>query len=101
MLQYLCQGTLDENFLTERRRLGDYKWREPLHRVLFEAILDLPMASPEVLQARLPALLTRKGYPDVDLNPFFQPHGLTQTEAESLIRKLKESLKEDERSTPP
>ncbi len=43
----------------------------------------------------------RKGYPDVDLNPFFQPHGLTQTEAKSLIRKLKESLKEDEKSTPP
>ncbi len=99
MLQYLCQGTPDENFLRERRRLGDYRWREPLHRVLFEAILDLPTASPEVLQVRLPAVLTRKGYPDVDLNPFFQPHDLTPTEAQTLIRKLKESLKEDERST--
>ncbi len=59
------------------------------------------MASPEVLQARIPALLTRKGYPDVDLNPFFQPHGLTQTEAESHIIKVKEFLKEEERSTPP
>ncbi|MEE8178018.1 MAG: hypothetical protein V3T65_08500 [Acidobacteriota bacterium] len=57
------------------------------------------MASPEVLQVRLPAVLTRKGYPDVDLNPFFQPHDLTPTEAQTLIRKLKESLKEDERST--
>ncbi len=95
MLRFLCQGTPDGDLLAERRLLGDYTWREPLHRVLFEAILDLPMSSPEVLQFRLPAVLTRKGYPDVDLNPFFQPHGLTQTEAKVLIRKLKESLKGD------
>lgn len=95
VLQFLCQGTPEGNLLAGRSLLGDYTWGEPLHRVLFEAILDLPMASPEVLQVRLPAVLTRKGYPDVDLNPFFQPHGLTQTEAKALIRKLKESLKGD------
>ena len=93
MLQFLCQNNQNEregSILGQDTLLGDYTWSEPLHRVIFEAIRSSPPGSPQFLQARLPAMLTRRGYPDVDLDPCFQPHGLTQAEVERFMKELKE-----------
>ena len=93
MLQFLCQNNQNEregSILGQDTLLGDYTWSELLHRVIFEAIRSSPPGSPQFLQARLPAMLTRRGYPDVDLDPFFQPHGLTQAEVERFMKELKE-----------
>ena len=83
----------------ERSQLRGYTWCEPLHRVLFEAIINLPVAPPESLQIQLLEVLTRKGYPDVDLTPFFHPHGLNQSDAKVLIRKLRKSSEDSKDST--
>jgi len=91
VLCFLFQDTPDGHLLVERGQLIGYTWCEPLHRVLFEAIINLPVTSPESLQIRLLEVLTRKGYPDVDLKPFFHPHGLTRADAKVLIRDLRES----------
>lgn len=93
LLQFLCQNSQNNregSILAQDTLLGDYTWIEPLHRVIFEAIRSSPARSPQVLQVQLPAMLTRRGYPDVDLDPFFEPHGLTQAEVERFMKELKE-----------
>ena len=76
---------------TARDILRTYRWREPLHQVVFEVVLSIPTEAPEVIREQLPARLTRKGFPDVDIEGFFKPHGLSKEEAERLIRQLRGS----------
>ena len=71
--------------------LRTYRWREPLHEVMFDVVLSIPTEIPEVIREQLPARLTRKGFPDVDIEDFFEPHGLSKEEAARLIRQLRDS----------
>ena len=86
----LCQGTL-EGAMRELafQKLKNYPWREPVHRVIFQCLRQLPAGNLELLQSELPACLTRRGFPDVDWDAFFTPHSPTQQEAEQLILDLK------------
>ena len=89
MLQALCQGTPQGSVrATARDMLRTYRWREPLHHVIFEVVLSIPTEAPEVIRDQLPARLTRRGFPDVDIEDLFKPHGLSKEEAEHLIRQL-------------
>ena len=89
MLQALCQGTPQGSVrATARDLLRTYRWGEPLHHVMFEVILGIPTEVPEVIRTQLPARLTRRGFPDVDIEDLFKPHGLSKEEAERLIRQL-------------
>ena len=94
VLQALCQGT-PQGFVraTAKDILRTYRWREPLHHVIFEVVLSIPTEIPEVIRTQLPARLTRRGFPDVDIEDFFEPHGLAKEEAERLIRHLRNSEK--------
>jgi len=92
VLRALCQGTPQGSVrATARDILRAYRWREPLHQVVFEVVLGIPTEAPEVVRTQLPARLTRKGFPDVDIEDFFMPHGLSKEEAERLIRELRDS----------
>ena len=89
VLQALCQATPQGSVrATARDILRTYRWREPLHHVIFEVVLSIPTEVPEVIRAQLPARLTRRGFPDVDIEDLFKPHGLSKEEAERLIRQL-------------
>ena len=89
VLRTLCQGTPQGSVrATARDILRTYRWREPLHHVIFEVVLSIPTEVPEVIRAQLPARLTRRGFPDVDIEDLFKPHGLSKEEAEHLIRRL-------------
>ena len=91
VLRALCQGT-PQGPVREIARLilNDYHWRDLLHAVLFETMASLKTDSPDVLRAELPALLTRRGFPDLPWEDFFAPHGLTKEEAETLMRRLRQ-----------
>jgi len=92
VLRALCQGTPQGSVrATARDILRTYRWREPLHQIVFEVVLGIPTEAPEVIREQLPARLTRKGFPDVDIEGFFKPHGLSKEEAERLIRQLRGS----------
>ena len=92
MLRALCQGTPQGSVrATARDILHSYRWREPLHHVIFEVVLSIPTEVPEVIRTQLPARLTRRGFPDVDIEDLFKPHGLSKEEAEHLIRRLCDS----------
>lgn len=57
--------------------LASHTWRDHDHQVVFEVLRDLVGRSPQPLRVWLAAVLTRKGFPDVDLNPYFLPADLT------------------------
>ena len=89
VLRALCTGTPQGPVRkTARRLLRNYSWREPVHRVIFEALECIPSDLPEDIRSRLPARLTLKGYPAVDFEDLFQPHSLSKEEAERLFREL-------------
>jgi hypothetical protein len=91
-LQALCQGTPEGSVLEAGRRiLRDYRWREPLHEMVFQALMTIPSGAPSLVRDLLPSRLTRKGFPDLAWEAFFQPHSLTRTEAERLMEQLRDS----------
>jgi hypothetical protein len=48
-----------------------YRWQDPEHRVVFEALTLLPGRSVTELREQLPAQATRMGFPDVNWQAYF------------------------------
>jgi hypothetical protein len=91
VLQALCQGTPGGSLRASAERiLKTYRWREPLHQIIFETLMSVPTESPDVIRDQLPSRLTRRGFPDVAWENFFKPHSLKKNEAECLMRQLAE-----------
>jgi hypothetical protein len=92
ILRAMCQGTPQGSVRTTALHiLKDYRWREPVHQVMFQCLARLPGENPELLRNELPACLTRKGFPDVDWDTFFAPHSPTPQEAERMMLELRKS----------
>lgn len=92
VLQTLCQGTAQGSVKDIGRAiLHDYRWRDPVHHAIFGILIAIPTADPEVLRNQLPVRLTRKGFPDFDIEDLFEPHSLSKEEAERLMRQLRDS----------
>ncbi|MGH9402645.1 MAG: hypothetical protein ACRD2P_11120 [Terriglobia bacterium] len=89
VLAALCQGfsdgPLDDSV---KQSLTQYRWREPDHQAIFNALAKFPSGQPAILAAELPARLTRLGFPDIDCEDLYQPHGLNRNDAAELIREL-------------
>ena len=89
LLQWLCQGKGDEQFRNEvLRRLRGYRFRSVEHQVLFECLQAMPLDRPELIRELLPARLVRAGFPDIDLEPFFEAGEVSEEEAGKLCREL-------------
>ncbi len=90
VLQALCQGASGVTLLAEGARiLYGCRFRDPLHQIVFEALGEMGPVDPARFRELLAARLTRKGFPDVDLDPFFEPHGLTADAAMALMKRLR------------
>ncbi|HMD98361.1 MAG TPA: hypothetical protein VKM93_13650 [Terriglobia bacterium] len=89
VLSALCQGT-PQGPVKESARgiLAHYRWREPLHQIVYHVLLAMPFDSPELARQQLPARLTRAGFPDVEVDDLFRPHSLSQAAAEELMHDL-------------
>lgn len=68
--------------------LARYRWREPIHQEVFRAIFDFPADQPAALKDRLPARLTRRGFPDFDINSLFQSQDLSREQLTDLMKSL-------------
>jgi len=86
VLRALCQGTRDCR--ASLNTLRSYRWREPLHQVIFDFLVSMPIATPELVCEHLPTHLTRRGFPDFDL-AWFQPIALAETDIERLLQLLR------------
>lgn len=92
VLRAMCQGTSQGSLRAEAAKLlARYDWREPVHHAMFSCLSVIPATQPEDLRRALLACLTRKGFPDVDIETLFEAHGLSKSELEELIARLIES----------
>jgi len=71
--------------------LQNYRWREPSHAAVFAALGELPDRDPVLLRDLFPAVLTRKGFPDLAWQDFFEPCTVSDEEARRLVQRLLDS----------
>jgi hypothetical protein len=93
LLAALCAGTAGASSLREmaRSRLGNYGWSEAAFQAVFEIVVAFPSASPDALRDHLPALLTRRGFPDFDWAALFNAPAVTPGEVEEWVACLTET----------
>jgi|SRR5579863_7978143 len=89
LLRALCQESCPARARgSARSALADYRWREPVHQIIFRFVVTHAEPAAIPLPDQLPGLLTRKGFPDVEWDTFFQPTSISATEFTELIREL-------------
>jgi len=72
-----------------RKSLAAYVWRDPEHRIVFEALGRLAIQlTPSQLREQLPAQATRMGFPDVNWQNYFCADESDSGDLEYLIRQL-------------
>ncbi len=70
-------------------RLAGYTWHDHDHQIVFESLRELRGRYPELLREWLAASVTRKGFPDFDLDPYFVPATLSPSQ---LLRRIQTLL---------
>jgi hypothetical protein len=91
-LRLLYQGTSQGSLRGNAKAiLRDYRWREPLHEVLFQIFMSLQTENSEIVRRELPGLLTRRGFPDASCADLFEPHDLSNERALQLLKELAQS----------
>ena len=90
ILRALCASPhLTGDRRTLLRPLASHVWRDPEHRVVYEALLRTLTRDPGALRSELPATATRMGFPDVEWSEYFQCGDTSQiAEVQSRIRAL-------------
>ena len=85
LLRALCQA--NDGGICRRACdiLWNYPWADGEHRVIFEACARLLQLNARISPNLLASHLTRKGFPDVDLDALFEPLPLAAAE---LARRL-------------
>jgi hypothetical protein len=88
-LRILCQGTPRGPMLrTGARLLADYRFTDPAYEVFFAALWDTPTEDPAAIRSQLAGRINNRGFPDLELDILFVPHGLTHEQALELLRQL-------------
>lgn len=88
VLGALCMGPLSLDDRGEAlRSLTNYNWILPDHRVIYEVLRRSQRNSAE-LRENIVAEITRLGFPDIDVEPFFNPCSLTKAEIVEIANAL-------------
>ncbi len=75
------------------RELGKYRWHEPEHRVVYEALEEVSRHGGRPSREHLPAQAARMGFPDLDWAAYFEPPEPASAELPELLRELKAALR--------
>jgi hypothetical protein len=95
-LRTLCQGTADGPLLREGLKiLAPYRFTDQSFQVVFETLKEMPTEERRLIREKLPARLNNRGFPDLDLDEFYQPHLLTRAEALDLLHQLAACVDKD------
>jgi len=89
ILRLLCLHTPGDILTSSLATLIAYRWRDPEHRVVCEALGRISFLSPALRCHELAAEVTRMGFPDIDCSAYFEeeadkPEGLAE-----LIRQVR------------
>ena len=88
-LAALCTGPLSLDDRSEAlRSLANYNWILPDHRVIYAALQRSRQRNSRALREHIVAEITRLGFPDIDVEPFFNPCSLTKAEIVELANAL-------------
>jgi len=72
LLAALCQGSIAADARGEVvQRLSKHAFGDPEHELIFRALAKIPSGDAEFVRAALGLRLTRAGFPEFDLVPFF------------------------------
>jgi hypothetical protein len=89
VLSALARGTTEGSIRTfARTSFGSYRWRDPIHQVIFGALMMISPESEASIRDQLPSCLTRMGFPDLDGEGLFTMPRVSKAEAERLIERL-------------
>ncbi len=89
VLSALCTGPLSLDDRSEAlRNLAGYNWILPDHRVIYEALRRARQRHSAALREHVSAEITRLGFPDIDVEPFFASCILTKAEIDGLANAL-------------
>jgi hypothetical protein len=89
LLRALCSGvSAADDWNQLARRLSVYRWREPDHKVVYQALRTIKSNAPRTRREELPAQVTRMGFPDLDCGAYFEGKKLSAAEIEELLRRL-------------
>jgi hypothetical protein len=89
VLRAVCQGTPQGSVREAASRiLADYVWREPVHQAMFKCLTSIRHVKPDYLRSEILACLTRRGFPDVEVEYLFQPRAISKEEVRGLILQL-------------
>jgi hypothetical protein len=69
-------------------KIAGYNWRSPDHRVIYEALRRSRQSKSDALREHIVAEITRLGFPDIDIAPYFVQSALSKTDVEKLISAL-------------
>jgi hypothetical protein len=89
VLAALCTGPLSLDDRSEAlRSLANYNWILPDHRVIYAALRRSRQRNSRALREHIVAEITRLGFPDIDVEPFFNTCNLTKAEIVKLANAL-------------
>jgi len=89
VLRAMCVGALGRTVWREGvDLLADYRFADNVHQLIFEAMREIQTDDPLIIRELLPARLNNKGFPDLDLETYFQPHNFPANQTIALIRAL-------------
>ena len=70
------------------RSIADYRWIHPDHRVIYEALRRSRQRESSALREHIVSEITRLGFPDMEVDPFFNPCALTKADIVGLANAL-------------
>ncbi|MFZ0037715.1 MAG: hypothetical protein WAK91_09850 [Candidatus Acidiferrales bacterium] len=92
LLAALCQYSQDDPFRKQiLELLSFYNWRSGDHRAVYDALARWK-AEPAEIRNGIAARLTRIGFPDIDVEPYFAPTGDLTVRA---FERLRERINRD------
>ena len=97
VLRALCASPApQEKWAALAAQLSAHRWREPDHKVVYDALRQARARDAKTWRDQLPAQTTRMGFPDLDWSIYLEPKEIStgrnsEANTEELIRDLKES----------
>jgi hypothetical protein len=73
LLRAVCQTPASAGRREFLRSLQGHEWCDPEQGLIFQTLAELPRCSGDELRRAISAHLTRAGFPDTHVNPFFAP----------------------------
>jgi len=89
ILRELCAGQIkSQDWHSVLHRLSAYEWKDPEHKVVFDALQAIKSDDAPIRRQELPAQVTRMGFPDVDWGKYLDADAQPGLPIEQLIRRL-------------